>query len=184
MPKAGDMPNAYPRAQVEDWLNVHLYLPKGKNLTKEELDKLGVKNEKQVTLKLKKSLYGLKQAGRLWNDMLNYFLVNKLGFQICKTDRCMYVKVIGSDIVVVGIYVDDILATGTKKKLVDKFFEDAKQMDIKYLGEVNKLLGIRVTKSDDGGIWLDQEATIEEMLIKFNLQDANSVQLPIGVDYE
>jgi hypothetical protein len=80
--------------------------------------------------------------------------------------------------------VDDILATGTKKQLVDKFFEDAKQMDIKYLGEVNKFLGIRVTKCCDGEVWLDQEAMIEEMLIKFNLQDANSVRLPIGADYE
>jgi hypothetical protein len=80
MPEAGDIPNAYPRAQVEDWLNVHLFLPKGKNLTKEELNKLGVKSEKQVTPKLKKSLYGLKQAGRLWNDIVNDFLVNKFSF--------------------------------------------------------------------------------------------------------
>jgi hypothetical protein len=136
-PEAGDIPNAYPRAQVEDWLNVHLYLPKGKKLTREELIKLGVKDEKQVTLKLKKSLYGLKQAGRLWNDMLNDFLVNKLSFQRCKTDRCMYVKLVGSDTIVVGIYVDDIFATGTRKQVVDDFFEDTKEMDIKYLGEVN-----------------------------------------------
>jgi hypothetical protein len=37
----------------------------------------------------------------------------------------MYVKVVGSDIIVVGIYVDDILATGTRKQVVDDFFEDA-----------------------------------------------------------
>jgi hypothetical protein len=183
-PEAGDIPNAYPRAQVEDWLKVHLYLPKGTKLTSEELNKLGVQNEKQVTLKLKKSLYGLKQAGRLWNDMLNEFLVNKLSFQRCKTDRCMYVKVVGPDIIVVGIYVDDILATGTRKQVVDDFFEDAKQMEIKYLGKVNKFLGIRVSQDEDGGMWLDQEATIEEMLIKFKLQDANHVRLPIGADYE
>jgi hypothetical protein len=61
----------------------------------------------------------------------------------------MYVKMIGSDIVIVGVYVDDILVTGTKKKLVDEFFEDAKQMDIKYLGKVNKFLGIRATKSGE-----------------------------------
>jgi hypothetical protein len=52
------------------------------------------------------------------------------------------------------------------------------------LGQVNKFLGIRVTKDEDGGMWLDQEATTEEMLIKFNLQDANTVRLPIGADYE
>jgi hypothetical protein len=34
MSEAGDIPNAYPRAKVEDWLNVHLYLPKGKKLTR------------------------------------------------------------------------------------------------------------------------------------------------------
>jgi hypothetical protein len=54
VPEAGDIPNAYPRAQVKNWLNVHLYLPKGKKLTREELSKLGVKDEKQVTLKVRK----------------------------------------------------------------------------------------------------------------------------------
>jgi hypothetical protein len=96
----------------------------------------------------------------------------------------MYVKVVGSDIIVVGIYVDDILATGTWKQVVDDFFEDAKQMEIKYLGKVNKFLGIRVSQDEDGGMWLDQEATIEEMLIKFKLQDANHVRLPIEADYD
>jgi hypothetical protein len=57
-------------------------------------------------------------------------------------------------------------------------------MEIKYLGKVNKFLGIRVSQDEDGGMWLDQEATIEEMLIKFKLQDANHVRLPIGADYE
>jgi hypothetical protein len=56
-------------------------------------------------------------------------------------------------------------------------------MEIKYLGKVNKFLGIRVSQDEDGGMWLDQEATIEEMLIKFKLQDANHVRLPIGADY-
>jgi hypothetical protein len=65
--------------------------------------------------------------------------------------------------------VDGILVTETKKKLVNDYFE---------------VLRHPSDKSDDDGIWLDQEATIEEMLIKFNLQDANSVRLPIGADYE
>jgi hypothetical protein len=153
-------------------------------VSQERMKKLGVENERQITLKLKKSLYGLKQAGRLWNDMLNGFLVDKLGFLRCKTDKCVYVKSKGTDVIVVGIYVDDILATASKKALVDEFFEEAKQMEIKYLGEANKFLGIRVNKCDDGSVLMDQEAMIEDMLAKFKLQEANPVRLPIGVDQD
>lgn len=40
--------------------------------------------------KLKKSLYGLKQAGRDWNTKINEVLL-AVGFVRCKTDTCVYV---------------------------------------------------------------------------------------------
>ena len=42
--------------------------------------------------KLKKSLYGLKQVPREWNECINNFLVNDLHFERLEADPCIYKK--------------------------------------------------------------------------------------------
>ena len=80
-----------------------------------------MKDKKHLALRLKKDLYGLKQLGRLWNMMLHDIL-KSLGFSQSYTDRCLYIKedVMGKTLV--GIYVDDDLATGTRVQTVDVIF--------------------------------------------------------------
>lgn len=182
-PEHGDIPNAYVRAQTEDGLEIYLQPPTGMEITDEELKKLGISHRNEVVLKLKKSLYGLKQAGRLWNELLDNFLISN-GFQRSSVDMCLYFKKEKGEITVVGIYVDDLLVTGTSKACVDKFFQEAKVLDVKALGVVSKFLGMRVTQRPDGGLDIDQESTIEEMLEKFGLKEANRVLLPIGINYD
>ena len=41
--------------------------------------------------RLNKSLYGLKQSAKLWNDKLNEFIVS-LNFRRSKLDSCIYIK--------------------------------------------------------------------------------------------
>ena len=50
-----------------------------------EVNSLGTSDRSKVTLKLQKSLYGLKQAGRLWAQLLHDTLM-KLGFTQCYPD--------------------------------------------------------------------------------------------------
>jgi Reverse transcriptase (RNA-dependent DNA polymerase) len=42
--------------------------------------------------KLRKALYGFKQAPREWNYHVDKFLVTKLGFRRLKADPCIYKK--------------------------------------------------------------------------------------------
>ena len=44
--------------------------------------------------KLKKSLYGLEQAPREWNECINNFLVNDLHFERLEADPCIYKRLI------------------------------------------------------------------------------------------
>ena len=77
--------------------------------------------------KLNKSLYGLKQASRNWNNDINEYLISN-DFTRLEADPCIYVKIIetnnnGTIIThyqMVALYVDDLLIAGSTKNLVTK----------------------------------------------------------------
>ncbi|XP_029154833.1 uncharacterized protein LOC114927924, partial [Nylanderia fulva] len=56
--------------------------------------------------RLKKGLYGLKQASRTWNKKLNKFLED-FGLKRVTSDQCVYFMRTDGVIVILGIYVDD-----------------------------------------------------------------------------
>lgn len=130
-------------------------------------------------LRLAKSLYGLKQAGRLWSQLLHNHLLAAC-FTQAISDMCLYFKHDGPDMVVVGVYVDDLLVTATREELVGKFFEDMAALSIKNLGYVSRFLGMRVRYDDHHGYELDQEVAIDELLREFGMENAHGVRTPIG----
>ena len=72
------------------------------------------KRQERKVCKLKKSIYGLKQASRQWNIKL-YHVVLKDGFKMMEEDHCVYLKHSNSGFVILSLYVDDILLVGNKK---------------------------------------------------------------------
>ena len=62
--------------------------------------------------KLKKALYGLRQAPRAWNEKLNKVL-GGLNFVKCSKEPALYRKQVHDDLLLVAVYVDDLLITGT-----------------------------------------------------------------------
>ena len=64
-------------------------------------------------VKLNKSVYGLKQAGRRWAMRLGDVLVSKVEMEQCKADPCVF-RLIRDDVVVmiVCVHVDDITVAG------------------------------------------------------------------------
>jgi hypothetical protein len=173
-PRHGDVPNAYVRAQGEEGVDIYMYAPKGMKLSAEELRNGG----DEAVLKILMSLYGLKQAGRLWNALLHSKMI-ELKFTQCKTDLCLYFKKNDKDIILVGVYVDDLLVTATKTPMVAKFFEDMQILDVKDLGIVTKFLGIRVIY-EEGSFTLDHEAMIKELINAHGMGNASSTLTPIA----
>src|SRR5688572_9005145 len=70
--------------------------------------------------KLNKALYGLKQALRAWYERLSKFLLNN-NFKRGKIDKTLILKLKGTNILVVQIYVDDILFGATNESLCKYF---------------------------------------------------------------
>lgn len=64
-----------------------------------------------LVCKLKKSLYGLRQAPRLWFSNLSSTLLN-MGYQQSKTDYSLFSKHTSSSITLILVYVDDLVLCG------------------------------------------------------------------------
>lgn len=70
-------------------------------------------------LRLKKSLYGLKQAGCVWNKTLHDTLCS-MGFNRLKSDSSLYVYSRGSTRIIIPIYIDDMTISSTSDAESDK----------------------------------------------------------------
>ncbi|KAF2343503.1 Reverse transcriptase RNA-dependent DNA polymerase [Trinorchestia longiramus] len=93
-----DVCTAYLHAKID--CNVFVEQPEGFI----ELDKNGEK----LVYKLKKSLYGLKQSGRNWNNLLHQFLVEQ-NFVQSLSYTCVYVRESDSGKVIIIVWVDDLI---------------------------------------------------------------------------
>jgi DNA-dependent RNA polymerase auxiliary subunit epsilon len=130
-----------------------------------------------LVLKLKKSLYGLKQSGRNWNSLLHSYLTNE-GFIQSKSDNCVYIKVNNNSITILIIWVDDIMIasnsteslTEVKKNLSDRF-------QMKDLGMLSWFLGIEFTCEKEV-IKMSQTKYIEAVLRRFRMEDCKPRSSP------
>ena len=78
--------------------DVYMEQPEGFELT----------NNLDLVCKMKKELYGFKQAPRAWYYRLDKYLQDK-GFKRGTIDNTLYIKTEGNDLLIVFLYVDDII---------------------------------------------------------------------------
>lgn len=132
---------------------------------------------------LKKSIYGLKQAAKAWNDAIHGVLINA-GFAQSKNDQCLYSKFIDNNWCYVLIYVDDItVACKTKEQIAAIESILSSKFEMQNLGKIKHYLGIEVTQDDAGNFELCQSSYIEQIASKFGLQDAKEAKTPMDVSY-
>src|SRR5581483_7147617 len=94
--------------------------------------------------KLKRSIYGLKQASRSWN-LCFHEKVKEFGFSRSEDESCVYVKASGSNVVFLVLYVDDILLIGNNVPMLqDVKICLGKCFAMKDLGNAAYILGIRI----------------------------------------
>ncbi|UYV64139.1 hypothetical protein LAZ67_2006688, partial [Cordylochernes scorpioides] len=128
--------------------------------------------------RLKKAIYGLKQAGIVWHEKLDNELKN-LGLKQLQSDNCVYIKH-DEGILLVAIYVDDLIIAAEREDTLKSFKESMKRIfKIKDLGGMNCSLGIRIQMKEDGSISIDQERYIEELLAKYRMKEAKPISTPM-----
>ena len=118
--------------------------------------------------KLRKSVYGLKQASKNWEVTFANFL-KSIGFQRFAADKSVFRR--GSMYIV--IYVDDIMLAGPKQKDIDDALQELKnKFPIHEMGQPKRFLNINITRDRSKRIiYLDQTEYIDTMLDRFHLKD-------------
>ncbi|GKB72361.1 putative RNA-directed DNA polymerase [Tanacetum coccineum] len=108
----------------------------------------GFENEKypKRACKLQKAIYGLKQASHSWNLCFRE-KVTQFGFYRSENEPCIYVKVSGSVVVILVLYVDDILLVGNNIPTLQSVKDWlGKCFAMKDLGDAAYILGIKIYK--------------------------------------
>ena len=101
---------------------------------------IGDKSKK--VLRLKKSLYGLKQSGRMWNHLLHSFLTEQ-GFERSKAENCVYVKCFKNTKIIIIVWVDDLIIAGSSLKAVEVMKGIlAERFKMKDFNQLSEFLGM------------------------------------------
>nr|GEW78673.1 hypothetical protein [Tanacetum cinerariifolium] len=109
--------------------------------------------------KLKKVLYGLKQASRAWYHELSTFLLQN-GFSKGTIDLTLFTRRFDDDILVVQVYVDDIIFGSTNPRYATHFSDVMKsRFEMSMMGEMTFFLGLQINQSPSDKLDLDQIGT-------------------------
>nr|GEY37833.1 retrotransposon protein, putative, Ty1-copia subclass [Tanacetum cinerariifolium] len=123
--------------------------------------------------KLRRSIYGLKQASRQWNKRFDDE-IKKFGFTQNRDEPCVYLKASGSNITFLILYVDDILIMRNNIPML----QDVKSylricFAMKDLGEAAYIFGIKIYRDRSWRlIGLCQSAYIEKILKRYYMENS------------
>jgi hypothetical protein len=155
-----DVKNAFTQSEID--AEIYTEPPKGFE-TKGKYGKIQV-------LKLIKSLYGTRQASRLWQLKLRNHLINKMGFKNSLSDPCLYVKRDDKgSVMILGVYVDDIILAHKNIKLNDfiEGFCGKGGFNAKHLGKLSWFLGMGIDQHDDYSITINQDLYLKKVMERF-----------------
>ncbi|KAD6119214.1 hypothetical protein E3N88_10485 [Mikania micrantha] len=143
-----DVNNAFLHGDLDE--EVYMKIPQG-----------FTKGHENKVCRLKKSIYGLKQASRNWYYKFTKTLL-EFDFAQSKADYSLFIYNKGETFVAALIYVDDVILVGndlelikhTKKQLHEKF-------SIKDLGPLKYFLGIEVARTRKGLVLSQRKYTLD-----------------------
>ena len=94
-----------------------------------------------------------------------------LGFQRSGHESCLYIRREGGRELMVAVYVDDLVVSGSSPALVSDFKQSlASKYDLTDQGELTQILGIKVVRDKrDKCFYLSQTSFIKDALTKFGL---------------
>ena len=121
-----------------------------------------------LVCKLRRSLYGLKQAGREWGQLFSAFLIS-WGFSRSAIDTCLFTYCAGATILWCLVYVDDCLLVDNDSALRTRFVTAlGKRFPVDDRGELQWLLGVAIDRDRSArSLSLSQELYVKDLVEKY-----------------
>jgi len=114
----------------------------------EQPDGFVIQGEEDKVYLLQKALYGLKQAPRAWYSRIDDHLMN-LGFVKSLSEATLYIKLKDDDILIMSLYVDDLLITGSNELHIEEFKQEMLRVfEMTDLGLMTYFLGMEIKQSN------------------------------------
>jgi hypothetical protein len=127
-------------------------------------------------VKLVKSLYGLKQLGRMWYNRLKKFLL-KNGYSNSDDCPCVFIKKFNTDFCIISVYVYDLNIIGHIKDIDEARNHPKNEFEMKDLG---KTIFFRITnRTSSDGYSCTSVCLCPKVLEKFNMDKAYPLITPM-----
>lgn len=130
--------------------------------------------------RLLRSLYGLKQSGRLWNQNVIAFYKH-IGFRQLNGDPSILIRCLEGEISIISVYVDNFLLASSTMKTLNALKQSlVGEYDTKDLGEVKTIIGWQIKQDTAASTMkIHQSAFIRDLVIEEGLTDCNANVIPM-----
>ncbi|MBW0538155.1 hypothetical protein O181_077870, partial [Austropuccinia psidii MF-1] len=134
-----------------------------------------VKGKENWVWRLKKSLYGTKQAPRMWKEKLTVTL-NNLGLISAQSDESLFTN--SDKSLLLHVHFDDGFIISKSESKIIKFISNLNSLlKLKFKKRPTQHLGYSLTWEKDKLI-INQSNLISKLLRQFNMEDSNPVKTP------
>jgi len=159
-----DIKTAFINGEIKEEL--YMKIPEGMNIDRDKV------------CRLNKSIYGLKQAARCWNNRFNDF-IKRFNFKQSECDKCVYFGNFEGRKIYLALYVDDGLVLADSINVIDYFFTELRNTFEITESDVNNFIGIEIERNRvERTIFIHQILYVKKLLKRFNLCEAKSVSIP------
>ncbi len=154
-------------------MDIYMELPKGIQT------KHG--NSKEHVLKLEKSIYGQKQAGRVWN-LFHMDKLMSIGFTTSLIDDCVFSR---GDIIFM-VYVNNGIFLDNDNLQLQEVIKEIQDigLNIEDQGHPADYVGVNIKKLKDGSYELTQQALIDSIIYDIGLKDGKVKPVPAKVSLQ
>jgi Reverse transcriptase (RNA-dependent DNA polymerase) len=127
-------------------------------------------------IKLKRSLYGLKQSGRMWYNRLSEYLI-KERYKSNIISPYIFIKRSISSFIIIAVYVDNLNIIGSSEEIEKTVKLLKNEFKIKDLGVTKLCLGLQIEHLHND-IFVHQLNYIQKMLKRFNMDKVHPLSTP------